>query len=56
MPIRDADAEEEEKKEAEYNSLAEHQRLDQGWFKSVLNWVGKAELSHSRWNIGAINE
>ena len=52
---------EEEKKgggeqAAEDDDLSNYDRVDQGFFRNLISKLGSGELSHSRWNIGQLNE
>ena len=40
----------------EEDDLSNYQRIDQGFFRNLISKIGSGELSHSRWNIGQLNE
>ena len=50
---------EEEKKGEEavdQDDLSIYQRIDQGFFRNMISKIGSGELSHSRWEIGQLND
>ena len=47
------DDDQEEEKKAEVDLVTDYERIDQGFFRNLITKFGRAELSHSRWNIGS---
>ena len=46
----------EEETKDEVDLVTDYERVDQGFFRNMITKFGRAELCHSRWNVGARNE